>query len=249
MMKIVAVVQARSASERFPRKVLADLAGKTVIDRVLNAIRASTLVDDVVLATTETPADDDLVREAHRLGVRVFRGSERDVLGRFVSAIDGTGADAVVRITGDDPLLDPSVIDLVVGAFVKHGPDYASNILERTWPRGLDTEVLTVEALQRSAREGDRDEDREHVTIFVRTHQQAFRTLAVKALPQDTWPDLRLCLDTREDYLLLQAVFGGLSPGDRILRVGEVLDFLRTRPELVSLNSRVRQREVLGKEY
>ena len=249
MSRVVAVVQARCGSVRLPRKVLAPLAGRPVVEHCLNAIRSTRLVDDVVLATTTQPADDELASLVSRLGVRVFRGSEQDVLGRFVEALRGDDADVVIRHTADDPLLDPDVIDAVVAAFAPEVCDYASNVTERSWPRGLDTEVLGRDVLERAHAEGRRPEDREHVTLFVRTHPEIFRLRVVKAPPEHTWPDLRLCIDTAEDHALLQAVFAALHQPGTTLRVGEVIEWLRAHPEVVALNADVKQTRVLGREF
>ena len=156
---------------------------------MLRALRASEPVDDVVLATTTNAADDRLLPIAARLGMRTFRGSESDVLGRFVGALEGDDADVVVRITADDPLLDPAVTGAVVRRFEAGDCDYASNMVRRSWPRGLDTEVLSRELLERSEREGQRPEDREHVTFYVRTHPDSFRLANVSAPPHETWPE------------------------------------------------------------
>lgn len=247
--RIVAVVQARCGSERLLRKVLIPLAGRPVIEHVLSAIRAASLVDDIVLATTVSPADDALVEIAAELGIRVFRGSETDVLGRFIGALEGDLADIVVRHTADDPLLDPAIIDTVIGHYLRGGCDYASNIIERSWPRGLDTEVLSREALIRSHREAKRPEDYEHVTIYVRTHPDLFRLRNVKSLPQETWPDLRLCIDTIEDQALLEKIFEALYVPDKIIRVGTVIDWVKQHPGVIALNAGVSQKLTLGKVF
>jgi spore coat polysaccharide biosynthesis protein SpsF len=247
--RIVAVVQARCVSERLPRKVLVPLAGRPVIEHVLLAIRAASLVDDIILATTALPADEVLVGIAAELGIRAFRGSEIDVLGRFVGALDGDSADIVVRHTADDPLLDPGIIDMVIGHYLRGGCDYASNMIERSWPRGLDTEVLSREALIRSYREANRPEDHEHVTIYLRTHPELFRLRNVKALPQETWPELRLCIDTIEDQALLEKVFEALYVPANIIRVGTVIGWLKQHPEVVALNADVSQKSTLGKVF
>jgi spore coat polysaccharide biosynthesis protein SpsF len=247
--RIVAIVQARCASERLYGKVLVRLAGASVLEHVLNAVRAASLIDDMILATTESPADDPVAGIGTRCGVRVFRGSETDVLGRFIGALKGDPADIVVRHTADDPLLDPAVIDTVIGHYLRGGCDYASNIIERSWPRGLDTEVLSREALVRSHREAQRPEDFEHVTIHVRTHSELFRLRNVKALPQETWPDLRLCIDTKEEQELLEGIFEALYVPGKTLRVGCVIDWLHEHPHVVALNAGVAQKSTFGKIF
>jgi spore coat polysaccharide biosynthesis protein SpsF len=220
-----------------------------MVQHVLTAAAAASLVDDVILATTTRDQDDPLAELAKSLGVPVRRGSETDVLGRFVEAIDGVDASAVVRLTGDNPLLDPGVIDIVVAHFLKHDCDYASNSLERSWPRGLDTEVITREALERSDREALEPEYREHVTLYARRHPDRFRLVNVRARPQESWPDLRLTIDTPEDLDLVRSVFDALYVPGRILRVGEVVDWLHAHPEVASLNEQVPQTLVFGHAY
>ena len=247
MSRVVAVVQARCGSERLPGKVLLALAGRPVVEHVLRAAQATPSIDDVVLATTAGAADDALAAHAEQLGVRTFRGPEDDVLGRFVGALEGDDADVVVRLTADNPLLDPSVADAVVRRHLEGDCDYASNNGERSWPRGLDCEVLSRAALERSAREGLRPEDREHVTFHVRTHPGDFRLVNVRAPAAETWPQLRLSLDTAEDLALLERVFDALynehaSP----LAIGDVIAWLRDHPEVVALNAEIRQKPTLG---
>jgi spore coat polysaccharide biosynthesis protein SpsF len=249
MTRVVAVVQARCASERLPGKVLLALAGRPVVEHVLRAARATDEIDDVILATTTRRDDDELAAlAADEIGVRTFRGDEADVLGRFVDALEGDDADVVVRLTADDPLLDPAVMGAVVERFLAGGCDYASNIIERSWPRGLDCEVLSRDVLERSAREGLRPEDREHVTTFVRTNPQSFALVNVRAPETETWPDLRLCIDTPEDRLLLERVFDALHrDGAPPLAIATVLEWLRIHPEVAALNSAVRQKPTLGR--
>lgn len=248
-LRIVSVVQARSLSERLRGKVLAPLGGLPVIGHVLSAVRAASLIDDVILATTTNPADDELAAVGQDLGVRVFRGEEHDVLDRFVRALERDSADVVVRHGADSPLTDPDIINKVVGHYLKGGCDYASNVVERSWPRGAECEVFSRDALERSHREGQRPEDREHVTIYIRTHPEQFRLLNVKATAAETWPELRLTLDTPDDLRLLDAVFHALYVPDRQLRIGPVIDWLRAHPEVVALNAHVEQKRVLGRVF
>lgn len=246
--RVVAVIQARCNSERLPGKVLEPLAGRPAVEHVVRAARAVASIDDVVLATTTGDADDRLAALGDELGVRTFRGSESDVLGRFVAALHDDAAEVVVRLTADNPLLDPQVTDRVVCRLLRGDCDYASNNGERSWPRGLDCEVISRAALERSARDGQRPEDREHVTFHARTHPQDFRLVNVRAPEQETWPELRLSLDTAEDLELLRRVFDALA-GDsgEPIAVGRVIAWMRSHPELVALNSGVTQKSTLGR--
>src|SRR5688500_8132039 len=139
-MKVVAVVQARAGSTRLPGKVLMDVAGRPMLARIMHRVAAASRVDEVVLATSDLDRDDPVAELAASEGFGVFRGSEEDVLGRFAGAARAADADVVVRITGDCPLIAPEVIDEVVTRLVDDGADYASNVLRRTFPKGLDAE-------------------------------------------------------------------------------------------------------------
>ncbi len=247
--RVIAVIQARTNSERLPRKVLMPLGGRPVIDHVIIAVKGATLIDSVVLATTVQACDDELAAAGERMGVRVFRGSENDVLGRFVEALECDNADVVIRITADNPLLDPLVIDRVVQEFLRGGCDYASNNLERSWPRGMDTEVFTRHALDRAHREGLLPEHREHVTIYMRTNPDTFRLRNVSAPVDETCPELRLSLDTKEDYVLLQKVFDALwTPGGTV-SAKSVVAWLKAHPEVAALNAGVMQKKVFGRLF
>ena len=154
-LKTVAIVQARTTSTRFPGKVLADLAGQPLLAWVLRRARASA-VDDVVVATTVNVEDDQVIAIAEREDARWFRGDEHDVLGRYVHAAREAGADVVVRLTADCPMLDAEVVDRVIGALCDdpESVDYASNVIVRTFPQGLDAEALFFDVLLRAQRMG-----------------------------------------------------------------------------------------------
>src|SRR5258706_11433091 len=137
---VVAIIQARMGSTRLPGKVLKDLEGGTVLSRVVARAKRAATIGEVIVATSDAAGDDVIVTECKKLNAKVFRGDEKDVLDRYYRAAQLFKADVVVRITSDCPLIDPEVTDKTVGEFLKERPDYASNALERTYPRGLDTE-------------------------------------------------------------------------------------------------------------
>ena len=142
-MKVVAIIQARMGSTRLPGKVLKDLEGKTVLARVVNRLRRARLIGEVLVATTDRAVDDTIVKECSSISVPVSRGDQDDVLDRYFRAAQLAKADVVVRITSDCPLIDPEITDKTIAAFLETRPDYASNAMVRTYPRGLDTEVMS----------------------------------------------------------------------------------------------------------
>jgi len=196
-MTTVAVIQARCGSTRFPRKVLAPLQGRPMLAHIIERVANATLVDRVVVATTDLSRDDEVAALATAHGAAVTRGPEDDVLTRYVMAAREHGADVVVRITADCPLVDPTVVDMVIRARADASADYASNVAPSTFPDGYDVEALTAACLDRIDREATLEYEREHVTVRVREHLDAFRTAQVRNDRDLSW--MRLTVDLPED--------------------------------------------------
>lgn len=237
-MRVVAVIQARMGSTRLPGKVLADLEGSSMLARVVARARRARRLDELVVATSEAPADDAVAAEAVGLDAPVFRGSEHDVLDRFAGAARAHRADAVVRITADCPLVDPEVVDQVVERFLDRTPDYAANTLRRTFPRGLDVEAVSVSALTEAAAEATAPADRSHVTRFVYRHPERYRLESVE-LAED-WSGLRWTVDTPADLELVRELYRRL--GDDAFGWRRALALVVADPELSRLNREVRQK-------
>jgi len=239
-MRINAVIQARTGSTRFPGKVLQDLGGRPVLEWVVRAARAAAQIDEVIVATSTMAGDDSVVSLADSLGVLVVRGSENDVLSRFVAALDAHPADAVVRLTADCPLLDPALIDSVAGAWAAAPTlDYVSTVLVRSLPRGMDIELVTAGALRAVDRMAV-GHDRVHVTSAVYADPTAYRLLGLCVTPPAH--DLRVTLDTREDLVLLRALVAELPDAPPQWR--DVVAILRGRPDLVAINANVVQKPI-----
>jgi spore coat polysaccharide biosynthesis protein SpsF len=237
-MRINVVIQARTGSTRLPGKVLEDLGGHPVLEWVVRAAQAATQIDTVIVATSTLSGDDVVADLADSLGVPVVRGSENDVLSRYVAALDAYPADAIVRLTADCPLLDPGLIDAVAGVWAASPThDYVSTLVVRCLPRGLDVELVTARAL----RVVDRiavGHDRVHVTSLLYAVPMAYRLLGVCVTPPAN--DLRVTLDTREDLALLRALVAELP--DAPPAWSDVVAVLRARPDLVAINSGVQQK-------
>ncbi|MEV6600233.1 NTP transferase domain-containing protein [Actinoplanes sp. NPDC051346] len=239
-MRIVGVIQARMGSHRLPGKVLRRLGGRTVLDRVVRAARDSGVVDELVVATTIEERDDAVVAECAAIGVAVHRGPVDDVLTRFLGVLDGRGADAVLRFTADCPLLDPELIRLAAGVFAATpNLDYLSTSIARTLPRGLDVEIVRTDVLRRIDTLATAHH-RTHVTSYVYSHPHDFAVLGLTLQPDLS--QLRLTLDTVDDWRLIEAVVAHF--GDRPVPVRVLAGWLADRPELVGLNSHVRQKEL-----
>ncbi len=235
-MKLVAVIQARMGSSRLPGKVLMTLADRPVIEWVCERASRIPGVHEVVVATTTSVADDVLARWCEAHGISLYRGSEEDVLDRYVKCARKYDADAVVRVTADCPLLDPITSGDVVKAFLAAQPcDYASNTQPPTFPDGLDTEVIGREALEISGREADQVFDREHVTAFVRGQPERFRSVSVVC--EEDLSEQRWTLDELRDLTFLSAVVERLRREHVSGSMAEILDILAAEPGLSSLNA------------
>jgi spore coat polysaccharide biosynthesis protein SpsF len=242
--RTVAVVQARMGSSRLPGKVLADIGGDTMLSRVVGRLRAARTIDDVVIATTTNSTDDAVVTEAERLGAAVFRGSEDDVLARYIGAARRAHAGVVVRVTSDCPLLDPEVIDRVVHELREARADYASNTHSRTYPRGLDVEAMYHDTLERIGRLATSPAAREHVTALLMESPDQFSIRQVKAKRDDS--DLRWTVDTLHDLALVQTLYDRLDLDVQILPYHEVVAHVRAHPELAAVNAHVVQKPWRG---
>lgn len=248
-MKVGAVVQARSASTRLPRKVLKELpykGGITVLEQVLRRLQHAQVLDEIVVATTEVDEDGALVELAHRCGTRTFR-SKHDVLERFYQAAAAHQLDVIVRITADCPCLDPAVVDQVVGRHLKTRADFTSNCLTRSYVHGLDTEVLSFAALETAHRQATQEYERQHVCPYIyKTRPDLFKIAEVTAPAELYAPEIRATLDTQEDYALLCAVFEELDHPDRPFRAAQLVELFRKKPWLRLINAHVVQKKVLA---
>jgi spore coat polysaccharide biosynthesis protein SpsF len=246
-MKTVAIIQARMGSTRLPGKVLKTLGEKPVLWHVVRRVRAATGIDDLIVATSTADADVEILNFCLQEGVNVYRGSEFDVLARFYQAAKMMSADIILRFTADCPLLDPEVITEMIREFRQERtqeskPDYFSNIQTRTFPRGLDTEIFTFSALEKTFQTAGQPFEREHVTPFMYQHPEKFVCAEYRS-PEDN-SRFRLTLDTHEDYELLTAIFthfAGMGPG---FSLKQVLDFLREFPDLEKINAHIEQKKL-----
>lgn len=226
-------------STRLPGKVLEDLAGQSMLARVVNRVQRAANVDRVVVATSTSPADNPIVAESARLGVASYRGNEQDVLDRYYRTATHFGALVVVRITSDCPLIEPLIVDQVVAAFLAARPDYASNTLQRTYPRGLDTEAVSMAALARAWAEAAEPYQRIHVTPYFYQNPELFTLLSVRQVRDDS--QQRWTVDTAEDLAFVRQIYERLGGGDEF-HWQDVLDLLNREPRLMALNHDVRQK-------
>lgn len=245
-MKKIAIIQARMSSTRLPGKVLMPLAGEPVIRWVYDRACRIEGLDRVVVATTESPADQPLVDFCRRNDIPIHRGSEQNVLDRFWQVTRQEGAEIVVRITADCPLLDPRRSGLVLARLLSDpGLDYVNNTDPPTLPDGLDTEAFRAAALHKAWRLADDDPSREHVTWYIRQHPREFKLATVRN--EIDFSAHRWTLDERADAEFLEAVTAELRQRGQFGYLEEVLALLAERPELLEINSGIERNEGLRK--
>ena len=237
---IIALIQARMGSSRLPGKVLKPLGGMPAIDQVLARVKQVQKIEKIIVVTSIDSANLPLISHVTAHGDSIFVGSENDVLDRFWQATRLTNADHIVRITADCPLIDASVIDLVIQTHLDNNFDYTSNIDPPTWPDGLDVEIMKRSVLEYAWCNAKNERDREHVTLFIRENADCYRLGNVSS--SVNLSDYRWTLDQEEDYRFLSEIFSRLN-GHNICTTEQVLDLLDQFPELLSINSTIERNE------
>lgn len=223
--RTVAIVQARMGSARFPGKMLAQLGGRPLIEWVLRRVGGAAGVDEMILATSIHSRDDALAEFAGKLAVRVCRGDETDVLGRFVAAARMCRAERVVRICADNPFVDSGEIDRLIDYFGQNDCDYACNHLDRLGSRyadGFGAEIVDAELLRQVAAKATEARHREHVTLYLWDHANDYRMKAVPAPPELAYPELRFDVDEPGDLIRLEALAASVDLETRAARIVEL---------------------------
>ena len=238
-MKVVAIVQARMGSTRLPGKVMKQIDGVPMIELLLNRLSKSREVSEIVVATSVDERNLPLVAHVTNLGYRCFRGSENDVLERFCLAAKGADAEVVVRITGDCPLVDPALVDQAIRGFKSSDADYFSNVAPPTYPDGLDIEVFSAHALQRTLLETQEPFDHEHVTPYLRQSKQ-FKQAGMQHT--EDLSGLRWTVDEPSDFELVSRIFAHFAPNAHFSWL-DVLNLQRNQPELFDINQKIVRNE------
>ncbi len=240
-MNNVAIVQARMSSTRLPGKVLMPLGKRNVIGQVFHQLSYCRKLDRRILATSVDASDDPLAEWAHAESIEVFRGNLQDVLDRFYRTAKWANADTVVRITGDCPLIDPTVVDKVLAMFFEGGYDYVSNSNPPTFPDGMDTEVFTFASLEESWRIARLASEREHVTPYIRNHNTQFK---IGNLENDeNLESVRLTLDNPEDYKLISLIYDQLEKVGTFVSLHAVMNLVKNEKSLLEINTHIQRNE------
>jgi len=250
--KIVCIVQARTGSTRLPSKVTKEICGKTVLELLIERLKQSSKIDDIIIATTTNPKDKVIAELAERNGIKFFRGSEEDVLGRYYGAAKAVNADIIVRVTSDCPLLDVDGMDSLIDHFLMDEVDYAVDIGDtgvhfnpNGMPLGLGSEVMKFSALERAQLSNADAAQREHVTLYLEENPDKFKLRYYDSPEYARGNNFRLTLDTPEDFELIKAIYENLYKG-RPISLKKVFEFLETNPRLARSNMHVGQKKARG---
>ena len=229
------------AATRLPDKVLIKILDKTILAYVVERVKKSDLIEDAVVATTTNPRDAKIVDAMNDSGIKTYRGSENDVLDRYYQAARHFNAEHVTRITADCPLIDPRVIDSVIGRYHETGADYCSNTIEETFPDGQDIEVFSFGTLHEAWKNASLSSEREHVTPYIRKHCEKFKLESVKNAIDLSCK--RWTLDEERDLFLIKAVLENLYLKNSDFSMADVLEFLKANPEIEGVNKDITRNE------
>lgn len=243
-MNIGVIIQARMGSTRFSGKIMKNIKGKTVLQHVIERVRQSKLIDDIIIATTIHERDDIIEHKTLSYGAKVYRGSEDDVLSRYYNAARDNSIDLVIRITSDCPLIDPLVIDEVIDIYLKNNYDIVSNAGSdpacRTFPRGLDVEVFSFEILENAFNKAKEPYQREHVTPYIYENSQK----VFFHMNSTDYSKYRCTLDTIEDFELIKQIYDRLYKGTHNFYLKEIIELFNQEPNLYKINAHIEQKKI-----
>lgn len=240
-MSVGVIVQARMGSTRLPGKVLKKVQGKTLLEFLIERVKIAKLVDQVIIATTHSQKDKAIATVASRNNLKVFRGSENDVLDRYFQCANHFHLKTIVRITGDCPLIDPKIIDEVIRFYRKGRFDYATNGIDSTFPDGMDVEVFSFKALKRAWSEARLESEREHVTAYIWKNKSIFKIGTYKGSVDNS--SLRLTVDEPKDLKLVRRIIADLYPKNSEFSLADIILHLKKNPSLLKINSKISRNE------
>jgi spore coat polysaccharide biosynthesis protein SpsF len=237
--RVVATIEARMNSTRLPGKVLMPALGEPMLLHLVRRLRAVSLIDEVVIATTLSDADDAILQFSETESICCYRGSESDVLGRVIGAATSADAEIVVTITGDCPLIDPELVEQAIAVFLCHDVDFVTNAQIPTYPDGMDAQVMLLSLLKETAELTDDPRDREHVTRYICRNLESYSRVHVLAPLPLRRPELALTLDEFGDYNLLRSLIEEISPSNPLFSLSDILTCLGNHPEWLQFNKDV----------
>ncbi len=238
-MKFVCTVEARMTSSRLPGKVMLPANGEPMLAHLVRRLKLVKELDAIVIATTTNPLDNPICELATKMEVEFFRGSENDVMERVIKAAESANGDVVVEITADCPLIDIELIRKTIALFKATKCDYASNVIVRGFPDGMDVQVIPLTVLKKSFSLTSESLDREHVTRHIRLHPEVFRHEHLIASAEEHAPELAITLDENSDYLLIKKIFEHLGDEAPTISCKSLVKLIKDRPEWRAINDTV----------
>ncbi|MDD5433505.1 MAG: glycosyltransferase family protein [Candidatus Pacebacteria bacterium] len=236
------IIQARMGSTRLPGKMAKKILGKTILEHVIFRLQKIKNPAKIILATTISKKDNILESIAKKNKIKVFRGSEEDVLDRYYQAAKQFDIDPIVRITADCPVLDWQVCDEVINFYLENQFDYVSNVRPPTFPDGLDVEVFSFAALEKSWQAAKLKSEREHVVPYIVNHPEIFKIGNLVRNGNDL-SDLRLTLDEKDDLILLKKIYSALYKKNNYFTLNDILKLFQKNPELLKINQKIKRNE------
>lgn len=243
-MKIVASIEARMRSTRLPGKVLKPIMNRPMLELIIERLKMSKMLNGIVIATTDHSSCDPIEELADKLEVDCFRGSEEDVIMRVYLAAKHAEADVLVVITGDMPVVDPTIIDQVVQAYFDNDVDYCANSLIQSYPRGLGIQVLDPELLNETSRLTDEPKYHEHATLYVREHPELYSHFNILSPYPQSISNLRMTVDTPEDFEFISKIYESLYPENPSFSLDDILNLIENNTELKTINKHIKQKPV-----
>lgn len=225
-------------SSRLPGKVLMKLQDKTILEHIVNFLKYSKLTDKIIVATSDLQQDDKIEELLNTMNIECYRGSSNDVLARYYECAKLFKGDIIVRITADDPLVNPELIDEVIQVCQKTGCDYATNVLTKTYPYGIFGEAFTFPILEQLHKLRNDQMSREHVTHHMIENPHLYKIKQVFASPELSRPHWRLTVDHIEDYSLMQEIFAKLYRPNSYIQYGTLVKLLDDNPQLLKINEK-----------
>jgi len=240
------IIQVRTDSTRLPNKAFLKLPFNfdlTATEQVIIRSKKIMDIDDVIIATTCKKSDSVFENIAKNTGIKIFKGSDFNVLERFYFAAQANKVDVIIRLTGDNPCVDSQVVDIILKNHIEKKSDYT---LTKGYPIGLDVEVFNFDALEKAYKNATKDYEKEHVTPYINRNPQIFKINEIKAPKELSAPDIRVTLDTEEDYALLCAVFDYLYPKNKYFNTYDIVNLFKEKPWLKLINKKIMQKKIFN---
>ena len=234
--RVVAIIQAKMGSTRLPGKILEKVGDKPLLEILVNRLKKSQYIDDIVIATTNNKKDDVVEKFSQDLNINYYRGSEEDLLGRYVESAKLFNADVVVRITGDNPLIDIDLLDTLIDVHFKNNRDYTYCL---DTPLGITAEIINSNILKEISFKADKESEREHVTPYIRSHPEKYKILKYNSNLKHQY--IRLTVDTNEDLELIKVIYQNLGDLEN-LKINDIITFFKNNPEISKINSNIMQK-------